>query len=122
MSKHNLPSMTQAEREEMLIKAAEVKAAKKAWAEDNLKQDWADKSHWQELASKYSVRLPVWYIPATETKYLKRLFRQLEMEINEYVDAMGCSNIKELVSGNTTMPAWVAVGLALEWIDEVKSA
>lgn len=83
-----------------------------------LKQDWEDMPHWKELASKYNVRLPTYYQPATETKYLKRLLKHLGVDQSEYLEACGVASVKELVSLNPTYPAYVECGLLLEYYDE----
>ena len=56
-------------------KAREAIAQKKL---DNahLKNDFSDLPHWKELASKYGVRLPSYFQPASETKYLRRYLRK----------------------------------------------
>ena len=51
--------------------------------------DFLDLPHWKSLASKYGVRLPSYVHSNTETKYLRRLFRKLELDINEYIEACG---------------------------------
>lgn len=88
--------------------------------EDNahLYQDFLDSPTWKELASKYGVRLPRYYIPNTETKYLKRLFKKVEIDIQEYLEDCGVKTAKSLVNMNSNWPCYAEVGLALEWIDE----
>lgn len=83
-----------------------------------LDQDWEDMPHWRELASKYNVRLPTYYQPSTETKYLKRLLKQLGVDQSEYLEACGVASVKELVSLNPTYPAYVECGLLLEYYEE----
>ena len=97
---------------------AKLAVKEKKEANAHLKQDFLDLTHWKELASKYGVRLPSYYQPATETKYLRRLFKKLDLDINEYVEACGAKGIKSLVNMNTNYPAYAEVGLALEWIDD----
>lgn len=97
---------------------AQAAIAEKKQANAHLKQDFSDLPHWKELASKYGVRLPSYYQPSTETKYLRRLFKKLNLDINEYIEACGVKGIKSLVNMNTNYPAWAEIGLALEYIDE----
>lgn len=97
---------------------AQAAIAEKKQANTHLKQDFSDLPHWKELASKYGFRLPSYYQPSTETKYLRRLFKKLNVDINEYIEACGVKGIKSLVNMNSSWPAYAEVGLALEWIDE----
>lgn len=102
-------------------KAREAIAQKKL---DNahLKNDFSDLPHWKELASKYGVRLPSYFQPASETKYLRRLFKKVDMDIKDYLEACGVSTLKQLVRLNPDYPAAAEVGLALEYIDEIKKS
>lgn len=102
-------------------KAREAIAQKKL---DNahLRNNFSDLPHWKELASKYGVRLPSYYIPCKETKYLRRLFKKVEMDIQEYLEACGVSTLKQLVKLNPNYPAAAEYGLALEYIDETKKS
>jgi hypothetical protein len=96
----------------------ESREKKQSYARDNLKIDWADSNHWRDLATKHGVRLPVWYIPNTETKYLRRLFKHKDVDIKHYLEYCGCKSMKQLVDMNPEYPAFVEVGFALEWLDE----
>jgi hypothetical protein len=89
-------------------------------ASKSLKQDFnsADVNTWKELASKHGTRLPSYVHPNTETKYLKRLFKKVEMDIKDYLDACGVNTMKQLAALNPDYPAWAEVGYALEYIDE----
>ena len=102
-------------------KAREAIAQKKL---DNahLKNDFSDLPHWKELASKYGVRLPSYYQPASETKYLRRLFKKVDMDIKDYLEACGVSTLKQLVKLNPDYPAYAEMGLALEYIDEINKS
>ena len=119
---NNLPTLSAEDKERMLQQAAESREQKRKWAENNLRTSYPDEPHWQALASEYNIRLPVWYAPATETKHIRRLFKTMGMDVKEYVDAMGCKSLNELVSLNPEYNAKAVVGLALEYIDEQKSA
>ena len=103
-------------------KKAQEAVAQKKLDNAHLKNDFSDLTHWKELASKYGVRLPRYYIPSSETKYLKRLFKKVEMDIQEYLNACGVSTVKQLVKLNPNYPAAAEVGLALEYIDETKKS
>lgn len=103
-------------------KKAQEAIAQKKLDNAHLKNDFSDLPHWKELASKYGVRLPSYYQPSTETKYLRRLFKKVEMDIQEYLEACGVSTLKQLVKLNPNYPAYAELGLALEYIDETKKS
>lgn len=105
--------------EEMRQQAVEARQAKIEWAKDNLRDDYLDFPLWRELASKHGVRLPQRHIPATEVKYIKRVFKAKGMDINQWLkDGTGCSSIPEVARKNPDAPAYAMVGWALEWIEE----
>lgn len=101
--------------------AQEARRNKIEHAKEHLKLEYADESHWKELARKYSFRLPPYYQPASETKYVKRLFQHVDMDIKQYLDDMGGATLKQLVKMDSGQTALASVGLALEYIDEVKT-
>ena len=103
-------------------KKAQEAVAQKKLDNAHLKNDFSDLPHWKELASKYGVRLPRYYICNSETKYLRRLFKKVEMDIQEYLDACGVSTLKQLVKLNPDYPAYAELGIALEYIDETKKS
>ena len=103
-------------------KKAQEAIAQKKLDNAHLKSDFSDLPHWKELASKYGVRLPSYYIPSKETKYLRRLFKKVEMDIQEYLEYCGVSTLKQLVKLNPNYPAYAELGLALEYIDETKKS
>lgn len=102
--------------------AQQAKQEKIAWAKENLKLDWEDLPHWKSLASKYKFRLPSYYQPGTETKYLKRLMKHCNIDMNAYLESCGVRTVKELVWLNPTHPAVAFCGYGLEYVDEVKSS
>ena len=97
---------------------AKLAVQEKKEANAHLKQDFLDLPTWQALSSKYGVRLPRYYIPNTETKYLKRIFKTVVIDIQEYLDDCGVKTVKSLVKLNSDWPCYAEVGVALEWIDE----
>ena len=115
--KGNPRDMSQYKEQAAAARKAKQEAAK------NLKQDFdpADVNTWKELASKYGVRLPSYVPPNTESKYLKRLFKKVGMDIKDYLEACGVSSLKQLAALNPDYPAYAECGLALEYIDEQKA-
>lgn len=114
----DLSNITDERRQEMQRKAAEKKAAKQQWAKNNLKLNWADKKHWQELASKHGFRLPVYYEPA-KSKFVNRFLKHFGLSQEWYQDVTGYSNGNQEGRANPNMPAFAQVGLLLEALDEI---
>lgn len=114
--KGNPRDMSQYREQAKVSRLAKQEAAK------NLKQDFnsADVNTWKELASKHGTRLPSYVHPNTETKYLKRLFKKVDMDIKDYLEACGVTTLKKLAALNPDYPAYAEYGLALEYIDEQK--
>lgn len=115
---YHLSNITDEQRQEMQRKAAEKKAAKQQWAKDNLKLEWDDKKHWQELASKHGFRLPVYYEPA-KSKFVNRFLKHFDLSQEWYQDVTGYSNGNQEAKANPNMPAFCQVGLLLEALDEI---
>lgn len=116
----NKLDFTEEQREEHREKTKATLAAK-VEAAKNLKDDFMDKPHWNMLASKYGVRLPRYYIPGSEYKYVKRTCNKLGFELSEYIETTGCKTLKELVQINPTLPSYAIIGGVLEWWDEKQS-
>jgi hypothetical protein len=116
MNKGNPRDMSQYKEQAAAARKAKQEAAK------SLNNEWGDDlTHWKELASKHGVRLPSYVHPNTETKYLRRLFNKMELDIKDYLDACGVTTLKKLSALNPDYPAYVEYGLALEYIDEQKA-
>lgn len=112
-----LPSLSPEERAVMQEKARLSRLAKKE-AALLLKTEYADMSHWRDLASRNKLRLPASHLPNTEVKYLKRAAKALGVDIKEYLSDCGCTSLKELVEFNPTWTAAGELGMFLEWYDE----
>ena len=114
MSNPTFTPMTQEQRQQ----AKETREAKKLLAEKTLKLEYADENHWAPLASKYSVRLPVYYQPSSEIKYVRRIAKKLNIDINEFLSSTGYPNVKSLASANPTWTARAICGTLLEFYDD----
>ena len=97
--------------------ATASRLAKKQYAEENLKLDYADSPLWRELASKYNTRLPSYVHPNTASKYLKRVMNHLGVDAKEYLADCGVTTFKQLAEMNPEYTAMAEVGLLLEWYD-----
>lgn len=113
-----LPEITQELRQEYLAQAKLAKQDKVKWAKEHLKLEYADERHWKSLASSYNLRLPQKYTPASSTKYVKRMAKALGIDILEYVEAMGCRTLLEMVKLNPKQNAVAFCGFFLEWHHE----
>jgi len=115
---NHLKIMTDEDR----AKSLAVKEEKKAYALAHLKTVYTDEVFWRELSSLYSARLPQWYFPNTETKYIRRMCKTLGVDLNEYLEYTGFTTLNQYVQAN---PEWTAFGLTslvLEWYHYNKSA
>ena len=101
--------------------AAASRLAKKQYAEENLKLDYADAPLWRELASKYNTRLPSYVHPNTASNYLKRMLTHLGVDSKEYLEACGVTTFKQLAEMNPEYTAMAEVGHLLEWVDDKES-
>lgn len=109
--------ITPEDRLKFQAQAALTKEANKKWAEENLRNDFADEKLWRSLSQQYSVRLPQWHVPSTETKYIKRALKKLNLDSSWWTDQTGCDNFKEFSDLNTEYPAYACIGLVLEAYD-----
>ena len=115
MGKFNeyLATITPEMRADMREKGAIAREAKKL-AGESLKQDYVDYPHWRELASKAGLRLPMSYLPASETKYIKRTLKKINRDTSWYTDVTGFKSYAEFAEHNHTWNAAALVGLLLE--------
>jgi hypothetical protein len=114
MKSEHLKNITPEQRLFMQEKARIAREQKKEAAK-LLKVLYADEKHWRELASSAGIRLPTAYLPSTETKYLRRAAKKLNIDMQEYLDDCGVKNLRQLVEINPTHTALCEVGLLLEW-------
>ena len=121
MNKDYLSNLTPEQRLEMREKAKASKAAKKLFAEENLKTSWQDENHWRELASRIGFRLPARYIPCSELKHLKRLLKLLQIDPKHWAEIEGCKTLKAFSVLNPEMPSYARCGLVLEYYFEKES-
>ena len=118
MNKDYLSNLTPEQRLEMREKAKASKAAKNAFAENNLKTSWQDESYWRELASRIGFRLPTSYTPCSETKHLKRLLKVCNIDVKDWAEIEGFKTLKGFSTLNPEIPSFVRCGLVLEYYFE----
>lgn len=117
--KDYLSNLTREQRQKMRIKAKETQEANKLWASENLIQCFGnDEVVWRELASKAGIRLPAKYIPSSNTKYIKKALKKLDISIAEWLDVEAAGSLKDFSVLNPTWPAFSHVGLLLEYWSE----
>jgi hypothetical protein len=114
MKSDYLKDITPEQRAQMQEKAR-IARDKKKEAGKNLRQDFSDEKFWRQTASDLGFRLPMSYVPASETKHLKRAMKKLGVDPKEWLEAEGFSRLTTFGNENPDWPAWAHVGLLLEW-------
>jgi len=100
---------------EQRAKSAATRAANAAArAASPLRRDFLDDQFWQDLASRYNVRLPAWGVPITSGA-IERWLRKLGLTIEWYRDEWsGERNLSDFAKRNPRWPLRAWVGLMLE--------
>lgn len=106
-----LVPMSDEQRQEIKDK----RIADQEYAKEHLKTEYMDENYWRETASKYGLRLPGWWIPSSEVKYIRRACKKLGVGINDFTESMGFSNLNQLAANNPSWNAVAMVGLVLEF-------
>lgn len=117
MSNSNFVPMSDEQREQ----AKQQRLVDQEYARNNLKVSYIDQPHWVVLASKYNCKLPGWWYPSRDVKYLRRAAKKANFDLNVFVESTGCSNIKEYADLNSNWSVLGLVGTLLEFIDEQKT-
>lgn len=111
MSNPTFTPMSQEQREEVRLK----RIADQEWAKERLNTSYADEQFWREKASEFSIRLPMWWKPSSDTKYVRRACKKLGIDIKDFVTSTGFSNINQFVQNNPRWSALAVVGLCIEY-------
>ena len=111
MSNPNFTPMNEEQREAVRLK----RIADQEYALTNYKTEYADQKYWADTASKYGLRLPGWWIPSKEVKYIRRACKKLDIDVSDFIDSTGFSNLNQLAEANNTFTALSMVGLVLEY-------
>lgn len=88
------------------------------FARENLYISSKDEQFHRDLAAKLGVRMPSWWIPGSEVKYIRRACKKLNVEVSEFIESTGFKNIKELSESNPKWTAFGLVSLVLEWYSQ----
>lgn len=115
---NNLPTLTPEERLIAQQKAQASRDAKKLFAEENLKLVYFDEPYWSARASDLNIRLPQKY--DVGAKGIRKVAKKLGVNIKEFLDSTGCSNINELVQLNPTWNSRALAALVMEFYLEGK--
>lgn len=111
MSNPTLTPMSQEQREQVRLK----RISDQEYAKEHLNTSYADEQFWREKASEFSIRLPMWWKPASDTKYVRRACKKLGIDIKDFVASTGFSNINQFVQNNPRWSALAVVGLCIEY-------
>lgn len=106
--------MTQEERIEYQEKARITRLNQIAFAEQNLRNDFADTQHWRDLAAKHGIRMPAWHVPGTDLRYMKRALRKIGKDSKWMTSCTGFNTLEEFATSNPKWPAFALIGLLLE--------
>lgn len=110
----HLVPMTDEQREE----SKQKRLKDQQFARENLYISSKDEQFHRDLAAKFGVRMPSWWIPGSEVKYIRRACKKLNVEVSDFVESTGFKNVKELAEFNPKWSAFGLVSLVLEWYSE----
>lgn len=118
-----LNKFTEEEKKSLLMKAREVRIAKKLFAEENLDMEYGeDEAEWRRLFALYGVRAPQKHISATEVKYLKRMVKAVGADMQAYMTACGTKNVVQLAKMNPRENALASCGYFIEYWHELQTS
>jgi hypothetical protein len=110
----NFAPITEEQREQ----AKQQRLIDQEFARNNLKINYVDQPHWTALASKYNCKLPGWWYPMSDVKYMRRVAKKNGVNMDDFLETTGFSSLKEFAFANSNMTAVAGVGFLLEWLDE----
>lgn len=111
MNNPNFAPITPEQREQ----AKQQRLVDQQYARENLNTSYADEQFWRDKASTFGLRMPLWWIPSSETKYVRRACKKLNVDVNDFVTSTGFSNLNQLVKANSKWTALGMVGLCIEF-------
>lgn len=111
MSIEHLVKMSDEQRAAAKLK----RVADQEYAREHLKTEYADEQFWREQSSLFGIRLPVWWKPASDTKYVRRACKKMGIDVRDFIASTGFSNINQFVQNNPRWSALSMVGLCIEY-------
>lgn len=111
-----ISTLTQESREANKLKSIATKASKKAEREASAhlyKTEYMDSSYWQELAIKYSIRMPN-TLEAPTLKWMRKYLNRLSIFHTDWCDSCGYSKVEDFITLNPKHTLYAAVGNMLE--------
>ena len=111
MSNPNFVPMTDEQRQSV----KDQRIIDQDYAREHLNISYADEQFWRDKASTFGLRLPLWWIPSSETKYVRRACKKLDIEVADFVESTGFSNLNQFVQNNPRWTALSMVGLVIEY-------
>ena len=82
----------------------------------DLRQDFADATHWRRLASDRGMRMPRSYLTPVP-RMMRRCLRQVGVTGADYCAWAGEQTLKTFRTRNPRWPLWAWLGLVLEGLD-----
>lgn len=107
----HLVPITEEQRELARLKRLEDQQ----YARDNLKTVYADEGFWRGKSSEWNMRMPNWWSKGSEIKYIRRACKKLGIDVKEFTESTGFSNLQQLAKNNPTYTAFGLVGLVVEY-------
>lgn len=121
MTKINyLSTLTPEDRVAMRLKTDETKrlAKEKRESEAHLyKTEWADKSYWQDLAVKHSIRMPN-ELQAPTLTWMRKYLNRLGVVHSVWLEACGLKSLQQWIDLNPQHTLYSFVGNALEYKED----
>lgn len=118
---NKLGNFTPEERAANLEKARKAREQKKE-AGQHLRNDFVDEPHWRANASKLGFRLAASYIPASEGKYLRRLLKHLDRDMDWWRECTGYKNVEQFYKDNPDWPCYALQGITIDdYLEEVNA-
>lgn len=105
---------TPEQRAENIAKARQATLDKAAFNKANehkYKLDYMDSNHWQELASKYKVRMPTYNIPA-DAKGIRKMLRKVGIDNETFKEHY--TSVEYFLQNNPKWTLLAVTGLLLE--------
>lgn len=101
--------------ERLLMRQKALESVEKEKADNaHLRQDFADKGNWGEMASEVKLRMAPYYKASDTVKYFNRALKAVGKDRAWWTEQTGFKNPKEFYAANPTYPAYALQGLVLE--------